>query len=146
MSYKQFTDKEVEIMRLNPNVKKVSNLGITYTQEFKHHFIKENQQGKWPRIIFQESGFDIDVLGTNRIRAAGDRWRKANKRAAGLRDTRKGSSGRPRTKNLTQEQLIAKLKAENEYLKQELEFRQELERLERRVEREAKLSRKRNSK
>lgn len=49
-------------------------------------------------------------------------------------------------RDLTSEQQIAKLKAENEYLKQMLEFRQELARLERQVAREQRSGRKGNSK
>jgi len=146
MSSKVFTDQEVKELRKNPNVKRVSHLGITYTEKFKLHFIEENQKGKWPRLIFEECGFDIDVLGKHRINSSADRWRLADKRREGLRDMRKGSSGRPRIKPMTQEQFITKLKAENEYLTQELKFRQELERLERQVMREKKSGRNRNMK
>ncbi len=142
MSKITFTDQEVEELRKNPYVKRVTNLAITYSWEFKIHFIEESQKGKWARVIFEECGFDTDVLGKERILAASKRWRKADKRREGLRDTRKGSSGRPRKTPMTQEQLIQKLKAENEYLKQEIRFRQELERLERQVMKGKRLGRK----
>lgn len=77
MSKKLFTDKEIEILSQNRYVKKVSSKGITYTDEFKRKFISENKNGKFPRRIFEECGFDIDILGVNRIESAGKRWRSA---------------------------------------------------------------------
>jgi hypothetical protein len=146
MSKIRFSEEQVENLKKNPNVKNATELGITYTQGFKEHFIEENERGKLPRVIFEEGGFDPAALGIERIASSGKRWRRATKRVEGLKDTRKDSSGRPRTRDLTPTQLIAKLKAENEYLKQMLEFRQELARLERQVAREQRSGRKGNSK
>jgi transposase len=63
MSKKIFTEKEIKILSANPYVKSVSSKGITYTDEFKQYFIVENEKGKLPREIFEECGFDIDVIG-----------------------------------------------------------------------------------
>lgn len=46
-------------MSKNKYVKKVSNKGITYTDEFKRSFIVENNNGKLPRQIFEEHDFNI---------------------------------------------------------------------------------------
>jgi transposase len=146
MSNIRFSEEQIENLRKNPNVKNVTELGITYTLEFKEHFIEENGRGKLPRTIFEEGGFESEMLGKKRMNSAKDRWCAAEMRPQGLRDLRKDSSGRPRTRELTPAQMIAKLKAENEYLKQMLEFRQELERLERQVAREERSGRKGNSK
>lgn len=43
MSNKIFTATEIEILSMNPHVKKVSSKGITYTDEFKRIFISENK-------------------------------------------------------------------------------------------------------
>ena len=48
----------------------------------------------------------------------------------GLKDTRKGGSGRPRTKHLTKDELIKRQQTEIIYLKQERGFLLELKRLE----------------
>jgi len=141
-----FTEKQMEELRANPHVKSVSRLYINYTDEFKEYFVKENEKGKVPRVIFEECGIDPDVVGLDRFASSGKRWRKAANRMEGLIDKRKLSSGRPRTRDMTPEQQIEKLKAENQYLKQMLEFRQELARLERQVKKNPKSSRERNSK
>jgi len=67
MSKKIFTQKEIELLSKNQHVKNVSEKGITYTDEFKRIFIVENEKGKFPREIFKEHGFDINILGMRRI-------------------------------------------------------------------------------
>lgn len=80
MSKKLFSNKDIEILSENKYVKKVSEKGITYTDEFKRLFIAENEKGKVPRDIFAECGFDIDIIGLKRIKASGSRWRFAFRR------------------------------------------------------------------
>jgi transposase len=124
MSKKFFTEKEIKLLSSNKYVKSVSPKGITYTDEFKHIFIAEKEKGKFPREIFEESGFDVEILGMKRIKAASERWRKAFNQdgVAGLRDTRAGNSGRPRDKELTLEEKNARLEAQINLLKAENEL------------------------
>ena len=51
------------LLSKNRYVKRVSEKGITYTDEFKSLFIAEHSMGKLPIQIFQDAGFDIDVIG-----------------------------------------------------------------------------------
>jgi len=124
MSKRLFTEKEVKILSNNPYVKSVRSKGITYTDEFKHLFIEENAGGKLPREIFEQCGFDIDVLGMDRVRAAGKRWRASYREngVAGLRDTRGENSGRLGERELTLEEKFARLEAQNNLLKAENEL------------------------
>ena len=98
MSNKIFSKEEIEILSNNTYVKHVSEKGITYTDEFKKLFISENEKGKFPREIFEECGFDIGILGMERVKSAGARWRSAYRKQGilWLKDTRKENSGRPR--------------------------------------------------
>lgn len=124
MSKKIFTEKEIEVLSGNPYVRTVSSKGITYTDEFKHLFIEGNAEGKLPREIFEQCGFDIDILGMARVRSAGKRWRAAYRAngVAGLRDTRSESSGRPNERELTLEEKYARLEAQNNLLMAENEL------------------------
>ncbi|MFF2877797.1 IS3 family transposase [Gottfriedia sp. NPDC057991] len=124
MSDKIFTDKEINLLSKNQHVKSVSTKGITYTHEFKRIFISENKKGKLPRQIFEECGFDIEVIGMKRVQAAGNRWRTAYRENGelGLRDTRSNSSGRPLKRELTLEEKNARLEAEINLLKAENEL------------------------
>lgn len=63
----------MEHLATNTYVKSVSEKGITFTDEFKRHFIAENEKGRLPRDIFEACGFDIDVIGISRVRSAGKR-------------------------------------------------------------------------
>src|SRR3712207_7017429 len=65
---------------------KVSSKGITYTDEFKKIFITENELGKFPRQIFEECGFDIEILGMQRVGSAGKRWRSSYKTGGAIAD------------------------------------------------------------
>ncbi|UEP94723.1 IS3 family transposase [Bacillus pacificus] len=124
MTKKLLTEKEIQILSKNRYVKSVSQKGITYTDEFKRIFIKENEQGKPPRIIFEECGFDIDIIGLQRIVSSGNRWRTSYKQNGvwGLRDTRKENSGRKSERELTLEEKYARLEAERNLLKAENEL------------------------
>lgn len=67
------TKKEQELLKRNPNVIAVSEKAITYTDEFKRHFIAQNEQGKLPRDIFEEAGLDVECIGLERVRSSGKR-------------------------------------------------------------------------
>ena len=133
MSKKVFTQKEIMILSKNPYVKSVSAKGITYSDEFKQFFINQYEKGKFPRDIFDECGFDIEMLGIDRVENASTRWRRAYREngVLGLRDTRLGNSGRPRERELTPEEKCARLEAENNLLKAENELLKKIRFLER---------------
>ncbi|MEB3057301.1 IS3 family transposase [Bacillus pseudomycoides] len=124
MSKKVFTEKEIKRLSSNQYVKSVSSKSITYTDEFKRIFIGEKEKGKLPRQIFEECGFDVEVLGMDRIKAASKRWRKAYNEngISGLRDTRFGSSKGLRERELTLEEKNARLEAQINLLKAENEL------------------------
>ena len=133
MSNKLFTNEEIKILFKNKYVKNVSMKGITYTDEFKGIFIEENEKGKFPREIFEECGLDINILGIERIKSAGNRWRAAyrNNGVCGLTDTRKSNSGRPSENELSVEEKYERLKAHNNLLKAENELLKKIQYLER---------------
>lgn len=124
MSKKTFTEKEIKLLSANKYVKSVSSKGITYTEEMKHLFIAEREKGKFAREIFEECGFDIDILGKKRIKSASERWQKAfnENGISGLRDTRAENSGRPRERELSMEEKNARLEAQVNLLKAENEL------------------------
>lgn len=124
MSKKLFTEKEIQVLSKNPYVHSISEKGITYTEEFKRIFIAEYKKEVLPRVIFEEHGFEADILGNDRIKSATKRWRAAyrNNGILGLQDTRKENSGRPRERELTLEEKYARLETENNLLKAENEL------------------------
>ncbi len=144
MSKKTFTKEEIDKLRKNKYVKKVSEKGITYTDEFKKIFINESDKGGIAREIFEKYGFEVDILGNKRIDSSGSRWKKAyrDKGVLGLVDTRKESSGRPRTKDLTMEEKLERLEVKVEWLKIENEFLKKLKMIERQMMKKEKKNQK----
>jgi transposase len=124
MSKKIFSEKEIKQLSINPFVKSVSTKGITYTDEFKHIFIAEKEKGKFARDIFEEHGFDVEILGKQRIKSASRRWNDTYKEngITGLRDTRSENSGRPVERELSLEEKNARLEAQINLLKAENEL------------------------
>lgn len=135
MSKKLFANEDILSLSKNRYVKRISEKGITYTDEFKSLFIAELGMGRLASQIFQDAGFNIDILGSDRIRSARKRWHNAYKESGelGLRDTRKFSSGRPLKRELSIEEIIAKKDAEIEYWKAEAELLKKIELQERQV-------------
>lgn len=122
MERKNFSAEEIKNLQLNPYVKKVSEKSITYTEEFREFFVNEYQKGMPPSQILKAAGFNTVVLGNKRIKSLSQRVRKMKERLEGLTDTRKYNTGKPSTKDLTQEEEIKRLKNKIQYLEQENEF------------------------
>lgn len=135
MSKTKFSKSEIDQLIKNKYILKVSEKAITYTNEFKIHFIAEYSKGKNSRIIFEEAGFDSSIIGAKRIDCASTRWRNAyrNLGVLGLDDSRKNNSGRPLQRELSKDEIILRKNAEIEFLKAEVELLKKLELQERQV-------------
>lgn len=133
MSKKLFTEDEINILSKNKYVKNITSKSITYTNEFRMLFINENKNGKSTIKVFNEHGFGTEILGVDRIKSVGKRWRKLYKEdgIVGLTDARIHSSGRPSTKNLSLEEKYARLEAKMRLLKAENELLKKLDMIER---------------
>lgn len=133
MSKVIFNDKKIKVLAKNPNVLRVSDKAITYSEEFKNKFIEENSKGILPRKIFEDNGFDIEIIGLKRIEQSAARWRKkyADMGVLGLKDSRKSNSGRPLLRELTAQEEIERLKAKISLLEIENEFLKKLDEIER---------------
>lgn len=135
MSKITFSQKSMITLKKNKNVQRVSELAITYKDEFKKIFMEEYLAGKSPRQIFQENGFDIEVLGIKRIEQSADRWRKSyfNDGILGLTDSRKTSSGRPLGRELSPNEIIKRQEAKINLLEQQVTMLKKLDMTERRL-------------
>lgn len=133
MSKKLFSDTEMKTLSKNKYVTKVSSKAITYSFEFKKRFVEEYKKGKLARLIFEEAGFDVEVLGRKRIEASGSRWRREFNQGGelALKDSRKLGSGRPLERELTDAEKIKKLEEQIKYLEIENEFLKKLDKIER---------------
>ena len=127
MSRQDFTEKQLQDLQDNPNVLEATSKRIVYTVEFKKKFIEEYREGKGPREIFLEAGFDVDALGYKRIERASDRWRtaynegrfgekidyiKVHQRRARQRETMRDTIERQNNEIKNLENELSELKAE----------------------------------
>lgn len=76
MKKNNFTPEEIQVLKDNPNVLRVSDNRITYTRAFKVYLVDEYRKGKTPTQIFREAGFDTRVLGSKRIERAAANWKE----------------------------------------------------------------------
>ncbi len=135
MSKKIFSEQEIEILKLNKYVKRVGQKGITYTDEMKHFTMAEVEKGLLSSEIFEKAGFDISILGMDRVYGSVRRWKIAYKKSGvmGLKDTRKGASGRPLARQLSLEEQLERKEAKIKFLKVQLELQKKLDMIERGV-------------
>ena len=130
-----FTKQEIETLQNNTNVARVSERAITYTDAFKHTFLDAYLAGKLPRHIFEENGFDVEVIGMKRIEQSAYRWKKAYEKdgSIGLTDSRKSNAGRPLIRELTSTEIIERQEARIKLLEGQVALLKKLEMTERRL-------------
>lgn len=117
-----FTKEQQSKLQKNPYIKKVSLNSITYTKEFKEKFEEEYRAGKLPSQILADMGIDHRILGKKRKDGLVARMKQYELRPEGCEDTRKNSSGRPSTKELTDAEKVKRLEQKVAYLNQANEF------------------------
>lgn len=135
MSKITFSTESIKILEQNPYVKRVSDRSITYSDEFKRLFIEEYLKGKTPRVIFENAGFNIEMLGTRPYEQAATRWIRAYKSDGiiGLRDTRKENSGRPSNAPMSKDDLIRQQEDRIKLLESQVELLKKSDMRERRL-------------
>jgi len=130
-----FNEHQIRQLESNPNVASVSDRSIQYTPEFKIRAVNENLTGKGPAQIFEENGFDLNLIGSGKAQSSLKRWRKTFKELGEegflLERRGKGSSGRPSNKDISAEKKLEKAETRIKYLEAELELLKKLEELER---------------
>jgi transposase len=127
MSKRIFNKDQIKELLANPNVFRCSDKFITYAKEFKILAVKKYyEEGYSSRMIFEEAGFNIAMIGKNNPKRSLYRWKKTYKtRGESGLEIKSGISnrgGRPKTKNLTDAEKIKYLEIENAYLKAEKDF------------------------
>jgi len=135
MSKIRFSEVDILMLRQNKNILRVSEKAISYTDEFKRLFIEDYLAGKLPRNIFRENGFNEELIGVKRIEQAACHWKAAYEvnGIIGLSDSRKNSSGRPRLKSLTPQEIIERQEAKIELLEAQVDLLKKLDVAERMV-------------
>lgn len=128
MSKRRLTENQIKDLSFNNNVENCSDRSITYNKEFKVWAVnKYYKEGYSPRMIFEEAGFDVSIIGEDTPGFSLQRWRKEYQIRGidSLRFERRGQGnlgGRPKTEELNNANKIKRLEIENAYLKAENDF------------------------
>lgn len=123
MSKKLFTDVQVKKLSKNKRIKKVTNKGITYTNEFKYKLVKECENyKKFPQEVFRECGIDPEIVGKGRIEASAHRWRKQLNYIGKITDTRTTNSGNTLKRELSDKEKLERAEARIKLLEAENEL------------------------
>ena len=125
MRSQAFTDEEVKVLRENKYTAFVSNSSIRFTLEFKEMFLQKKTEGVPTRRIFLEAGYDVDILGTSRIKNISKRIPKEASAPCGLHEGyhihRKRHEDADYSR-MAPEEAMAAMQREIVYLRQELGF------------------------
>lgn len=121
-----FTQKQIDELQKNKDVVICSQKSITYRKEFRLEAVKKYyEEGHSPRMIFEEAGFDIGIIGKDRAKDSLLRWRRIynNKGEEELiKATKGGYQGkktRKKIKHKNNQEKIEYLEAKVKYLEVE---------------------------
>ena len=123
MSKTTFTSEQIAELSANPYTYNVTPKFLLFTKEFKELFWSEYCEGKPPRMILRECGYDTELLGTDRISGIQQSLKREYHKWNTFHDGKCPPKAAAPTKSGSDETVtIKQLQHEVEYLKQEIEF------------------------
>lgn len=131
---REYTAKEMKLLSANPYTFKVTKHKLYFTVEFKEAFWTGYQAGEAPRKLLSDMGYDLDIFEQKQIDSLVQRIKKQAESGRGFRqgenhERRAGYGMLPTTEGVgavlvdySDPQVVARLAAEVQYLRQEVEF------------------------
>lgn len=124
--HKKFTPEQIEILSANPFTSKVDFHHIWFTLEFQNLFLSRYENGESSSEIFADFGYDITILGENRVYSYPRRLYQRLEKGLGLCET-PGSVKVKQPDNtdyntMPAQQSVAAVQRELKYLRQQVEF------------------------
>ena len=125
---KEYTAKEMKLLKANPYTFKVTKNKLYFTAEFKEAFWMAYQAGVAPRKIIEDLGYDLEMFGQKQIDIIVQRIKKQAYEGNGFRQGENRT--RRRKDELTMlkgsapesEETFVRIMNEVKYLRQEVEF------------------------
>ncbi len=118
MSRKIFTTEEVEKLKMNANVKSISQRSIVLTKECKEMLYGRIQKGEKLTAVLDEIGLDSEVLGQGRILGIIQKLRQHGEREEGFESLR----NTPKSDEQVIQAKIKKLESKLSTAEQTIEF------------------------
>ena len=122
--HNKFTEEQMQSLQGNKYIRSIGEDMVYYTDECKrlcwHMLTIENLM---PKEIMRRLGLDYQTLGRSRVRGLMYNLRRQHELEGDFSGTHGEGSEQPKPRaKRTTEQKLERVQAENEYLKQELEF------------------------
>ena len=125
---KEYTAKEMKLLKANPYTFKVTKNKLYFTIEFKEAFWTAYQAGMAPRKILGDLGYDVELFGQKQIDSmvqsmkrqaeSGNGFKQGENRTCRKKDELKILEGSSTESKETLESILNEVK----YLRQEVDF------------------------
>ena len=129
---KEYTAREMKLLKANPYTFKVTKNKLYFTIEFKETFWTAYQAGMAPRKILQDLGYDLEMFGQKQIDSMVQSMKRQAESGNGFRQG-ENRTRRKKDELSIQEEAAAESKEtlenilnEVKYLRQEFEFLKKL--------------------
>lgn len=125
---KEYTAKEMKLLKANPYTFKVTKNKLYFTVEFKEAFWTAYQAGMAPRKILEDLGYDLEMFGQKQIDSIVQRIRYQAQDRCGFRQgenrtrRKKDDVSIPEGTSIESKETLASILNEVKYLRQEVEF------------------------
>ena len=133
---REYTAKEMKLLKANPYTFKVTKNKLYFTIEFKEAFWTAYQAGFAPRKILQDLGYDLEMFGQKQIDSMVQSIKRQAQDGNGFREgedrSRRKKSGLPVPEGASTEskEALEGLWNEVKYLRQEVDFLKKIVRTE----------------
>lgn len=125
---KEYTAKEMKLLKANPYTFKVTKNKLYFTIEFKEAFWKAYQAGNAPRKILEDLGYDLEIFGQKQIDSIVQSIKRQAQSGYGFRQgenrRRRKSDEIKKLDNISDDtqETLERVWNEVKYLRQEVEF------------------------
>lgn len=129
---KEYTAKEMKLLKANPYTFKVTKNKLYFTIEFKEAFWRAYQAGMAPRKIFEDLGYDLKIFGQKQIDSIVQSIKRQAQSETGFRQgenrtrRKKDELSIPEGTKLESQETWISILNEVKYLRQEVDFLKKL--------------------
>lgn len=125
---KEYTAKEMKLLKANPYTFKVTKNKLYFTAEFKEAFWTAYQAGMAPRKILEDLGYELEIFGQKQIDSIVQSTKRQTQSGSGFRQgenrtrRRKDDLSMKEGTSIESKEAMTVIMNEVKYLRQEVEF------------------------
>lgn len=125
---KEYTAREMKLLKANPYTFKVTKNKLYFTIEFKEAFWTAYQAGMAPRRILEDLGYDLGMFGQKQIDSMVQSIKRQAQGGSGFRQgenrgrRKKDELFLPEGTSIESKETLTSILNEVKYLRQEVEF------------------------